>query len=102
MLDFIPHPTTIILAVALVIVVAPPLATGLICGWRIDGLPMRRGALLGTVVGVVVFVLFLATPLVNLFAISHLVVAAVSVMATWLLCYWSYRRGLFEARGSSG
>ena len=100
-LDFIPHPTTIILVVALAIVMAPPLATGLICGLRMDKLEMRKGALWGVGVGVVAYLSHLTVPLVNLFDVSHLVVVVMSVIATWLLCWRVARKGKVDGRDSS-
>ena len=81
-----------VVAAALVMALAPPLATGAICAWKMRNLSMRRGLLWGAVVGAAALVLLVATNLVNIGSFTSLVLAALSVAATWLLCRRSAKR----------
>lgn len=88
-----------VVAAALVIALAPPLATGAICAWKMKNLPMRRGLLWGAVVGAAAIILNIATNLANIGSFTNLVLVALSVIATWMLCRRSAKR---EWNGAGG
>ena len=81
-----------VVAAALVIALAPPLATGAICAWKMKNLPMRRGLLWGAVVGAAALILNIATNLANIGSFTNLALVVLSVIATWLLCRRSAKR----------
>ena len=88
-----------VVAAALVIALAPPLATGAICASRMKNLPMRRGLLWGAVVGAAALVLNIATNLAGTGSFTNLVLVVLSVIVTWLLCRNSAKR---ERNGAGG
>ena len=81
-----------VVAAALVIALAPPLATGAICAWKMKNLPMRRGLLWGAVVGAAALILNIATNLANTGSFTNLALVVLSVIGTWLLCRRSAKR----------
>lgn len=77
---------TVLLAIIFAFAAAPPLLTGLACGWRMRTLSIRNGLMAGLVVGGIAFLLSLAAVFVNAPSLA-VVLLPVSAGIAWLLCW---------------
>ena len=68
-----------------------PLLTGLVCGWKLRSLSVRRGFFAGLFVGIIAFLLSLAAILVNAPSLA-LVMLPLSPAVVWLLCWRADRK----------
>ena len=68
-----------------------PILTGILCGWKLPNLSVRRGFVVGVFVGIIAFLLSLAAILVNAPSLA-IVMLPVPPAVVWLLCWRSDRK----------
>ena len=63
-----------------------PIATGLLCGWRMRALSIRRGLTIGVIVRFVAFLLNVGAVMVNAAGLAMILLPIPAAIA-WLACW---------------